>query len=85
MEGEVAPDRLRAAARRHAQGRDPPLAAQRRRDRRMDEPAPPALILFPRFGGLERAVAPVGQAEVFVRLTQASTNYVTLGDAASTR
>ncbi len=47
---------------------------------RMAEPARPALILFPRFGrDLEAAVRPVGQAEVFVRLTQASTNYVTLG------
>lgn len=45
---------------------------------RMEEPARPALILFPRFGA-ERAVRPVGGAEVFVRLTQASTNYVSLG------
>ena len=46
----------------------------------MAEPADPALILFPRFG--EAAAArPVGQAEVFMRLTQASTNYVTLGAA----
>ena len=48
---------------------------------RMAEAARPALILFPSFGrDLERAVRPVGQAEVFVRLTQASTNYVTLGE-----
>ena len=46
----------------------------------MDEPAQPALILFPRFG--EAAAArPVGQAEIFMRLTQASTNYVALGAA----
>jgi HprK-related kinase A len=45
---------------------------------RMREPARPALILFPRFGA-ERAIRPVGPAEVFVRLTQASTNYVALG------
>ncbi|HEX8655850.1 MAG TPA: HprK-related kinase A [Allosphingosinicella sp.] len=44
---------------------------------RMTEPARPALILFPRFGS-ERAMRPVGAAEVFVRLTQASTNYVAL-------
>ena len=44
----------------------------------MAEPARPALILFPRFGE-EPAVRPVGEAEVFMRLTQASTNYVTLG------
>jgi HprK-related kinase A len=48
---------------------------------RMDEPAAPALILFPRFGaGLAPAVRPVGAAEVFVRLTQASTNYVALAE-----
>ncbi|HYJ31080.1 MAG TPA: HprK-related kinase A [Allosphingosinicella sp.] len=45
---------------------------------RMREPARPALILFPRFGS-EQAMRPVGPAEVFVRLTQASTNYVALG------
>jgi HprK-related kinase A len=48
---------------------------------RMDEPAAPALILFPRFDRtFERAIRPVGAAEVFVRLTQASTNYVALGE-----
>jgi HprK-related kinase A len=48
---------------------------------RMEEPAEPALILFPGYGReLEAAVRPVGAAEVFVRLTQASTNYVTLGE-----
>jgi HprK-related kinase A len=46
----------------------------------MDQAAPPALLLFPRFGtDLEPAVRPVGAAEVFARLTQASTNYVALG------
>jgi HprK-related kinase A len=50
---------------------------------RMGEPAAPFAILFPRFGrDLERAVRPVGAAEVFVRLTQASTNYVALGERA---
>jgi HprK-related kinase A len=47
---------------------------------RMAEPARPALILFPRYG-FEAAVRPVGAAETFVRLTQASTNYVSLGEA----
>jgi HprK-related kinase A len=46
----------------------------------MAEPARPALILFPRFGAAADA-RPVGQAEVFMRLTQASTNYVALGAA----
>jgi HprK-related kinase A len=45
---------------------------------RMGEGARPALILFPRFGEAQ-AVRGVGSAEVFMRLTQASTNYVTLG------
>jgi len=45
----------------------------------MHDRVPPALILFPRFGP-ERpaAVRPVGAAELFMRLTQASTNYVAL-------
>ncbi|MGC6401740.1 HprK-related kinase A [Sphingomonas sp. FW199] len=45
----------------------------------MDRPARPALILFPTFGHAadERPVEP---SEVFVRLTQASTNYVALGE-----
>ncbi len=48
---------------------------------RMREPARPVLILFPQYGrGLQAAVRPVGQAEIFVRLTQASTNYVALGE-----
>jgi HprK-related kinase A len=47
---------------------------------RMGEGAIPALILFPRFGEAA-AVRGVGAAEVFMRLTQASTNYVALGRA----
>lgn len=39
----------------------------------------PALLLFPRFGE-PRAVRRVDEAECFVRLTQASTNYVALGE-----
>ena len=46
---------------------------------RMALPARPAMILFPRFG-FDEAVRDVGQAELFVRLTQASTNYVALGE-----
>lgn len=46
----------------------------------MHEPARPALLLFPRFGG-EVAVEPMGEGEAFVRLTEASTNYVALGEA----
>jgi HprK-related kinase A len=47
---------------------------------RMAETAPPALLLFPRFGEAEYA-EPMAPSEAFVRLTQASTNYVTLGEA----
>ena len=47
---------------------------------RMMQGAPPAMLLFPRFGhaGAVRAMA---KSETFVRLTQASTNYVALGEA----
>jgi hypothetical protein len=39
------------------------------------------MILFPRFGrDLHPAVREVGAAEAFMRLTQASTNYVALGE-----
>lgn len=45
----------------------------------METPARAALLLFPRYGfeAAERGVPP---SEVFVRLTQASTNYVALGE-----
>jgi HprK-related kinase A len=46
----------------------------------MNDPAPPALLLFPGYG-LPRAIRPVGTSEAFVRLTQASTNYTALGEA----
>lgn len=44
----------------------------------MDQPARPALLLFPRFGFADE-VRPVPASETFVRLTQASTNYTALG------
>lgn len=50
---------------------------------RMTEPATPALLLFPRFG-FASDVRPVRPGEAFVRLTQASTNYVALGEAGFT-
>ncbi|AJA08442.1 HPr kinase [Sphingopyxis fribergensis] len=46
----------------------------------MHEPARPALLLFPRFGG-KAAIEAMGEGEAFVRLTEASTNYVALGEA----
>ncbi|MEH3047829.1 HprK-related kinase A [Sphingomonas adhaesiva] len=45
----------------------------------MDVPAVPALLLFPRYGAAP-GVRGVGAGEAFVRLTQASTNYVALGE-----
>jgi hypothetical protein len=46
----------------------------------MTESALPALLLFPRFGHLS-AVREVAPGETFMRMTQASTNYVALGEA----
>jgi HprK-related kinase A len=46
---------------------------------RMAEPARPVLLLFPQYG-FDADERPVGEAEIFVRLTQASTNYVALGE-----
>ena len=46
----------------------------------MAQGAMPAMLLFPRFGHAA-AIRPVGQGEAFMRLTQASTNYVALGEA----
>lgn len=46
----------------------------------MHRSARPALLLFPRFGG-SAAIEPMGAGEAFVRLTEASTNYVALGEA----
>lgn len=54
---------------------------------RMDDTAPPALLLFPTFGPAS-GVREMPVSETFVRLTQASTNYVALaepGFAALTR
>jgi HprK-related kinase A len=46
---------------------------------RMAESAPPALLLFPRYGFAE-SVERLAPSEIFMRLTQASTNYVALGE-----
>ncbi|MBA2936123.1 HprK-related kinase A [Sphingomonas sp. CGMCC 1.13654] len=47
---------------------------------RMTEAAPPAMLLFPRFGRPEN-VERLAASETFMLLTQASTNYVSLGEA----
>ena len=49
----------------------------------MDQPAKPALLLFPQFG-YDSAIRDVPLEETFMRLTQASTNYVALGEAGFT-
>jgi HprK-related kinase A len=49
----------------------------------MAVPAKPALLLFPSFG-YEPVVREISASEVFMRLTQASTNYVALGEAGFT-
>jgi len=46
---------------------------------RMAERAKPALLLFPSFGR-DTAIREVPPSEAFMRLTQASTNYVALGE-----
>jgi HprK-related kinase A len=51
--------------------------------RAMAEPARPALLLFPSFG-FEPVVRDISPSEVFMRLTQASTNYVALGEVGFT-
>lgn len=48
----------------------------------MDVPARPRLFVVPSFTpGATPAARPIGAAEAFVRLTQSSTNYRTLGEA----
>ena len=47
---------------------------------KMTERAKPVLLLFPRFGH-EGAIRDMPPSETFMRLTQASTNYVALGEA----
>ena len=46
----------------------------------MHDPAMPALLLFPRYGFAE-SLRQVDRGEAFARLTEASTNYVALGEA----
>ncbi|HEX6374700.1 MAG TPA: HprK-related kinase A [Allosphingosinicella sp.] len=75
------PDRLGPVLTGTPKGRIRHLRPNREAVARMGEPARPVLILFPRFGrDLDPAVREVGAAEAFMRLTQASTNYVALGE-----
>jgi HprK-related kinase A len=77
----VDPDRLGPVLTGTPKGTIRHLRPNREAIGRMGEPARPVLILFPRFGrDLDPAVREVGAAEAFMRLTQASTNYVALGE-----
>ena len=77
----IDPGRLGPVLEGTPKGRIRHLRPNREAVARMAEPARPVLILFPRFGrDLDPAVRPVGAAESFMRLTQASTNYVGLGE-----
>lgn len=78
MENEAPPDRFGPRLDGTPKGSIRHLRPRAEAVARMAEPARPAMVLFPRFGNAA-AVRPVGGAEVFVRLTQASTNYVALG------
>lgn len=78
MEAEVAADRFGPRLEDTPKGAIRHMRPNDLAIRRMGEGAMPALILFPRFGPAAD-VRGVGKAEVFMRLTQASTNYVSLG------
>jgi HprK-related kinase A len=78
MEAEVAADRFGPRLEDTPKGAIRHMRPNDHAIRRMGEGATPTLILFPRFGPAAD-VRGVGQAEVFMRLTQASTNYVSLG------
>ncbi|WP_114952585.1 HprK-related kinase A [Sphingosinicella terrae] len=80
MEAEVDADRFGPVLAGTPKGTIRHVRPNKRALAAMAEPARPALILFPRFGEAAAARG-VGQAEVFMRLTQSSTNYVALGGA----
>ena len=80
MESEVPAERFGPRLEGTPKGAIRHLRPNQRALAAMAEPARPRLILFPRFGA-EAAARSVGQAEIFMRLTQSSTNYVSLGAA----
>ena len=80
MAAEIAPDRFGPLLEGTPKGAVRHLRPPAQAIVRMDEPALPALLLFPRFG-FASDIRPMGEVEAFVRLTQASTNYVALGEA----
>ncbi len=78
MEAEVAAERFGLVMEDTPKGRIRHMRPRAEALARMSETARPAMILFPRFG-FARDIRPVGPAEAFMRLTQASTNYVAMG------
>lgn len=80
LAGETCSERMGPLLAATAKGDIRHLVPQADAVARMGEGAQPALLLFPRFGH-EADVRAVGQGETFMRLTQASTNYVALGEA----
>lgn len=80
LEAEVAADRFGPRLKDTPKGDIRHLVPQSSALDRMQDRAPPALLLFPQYGDTS-AIRGMGQSEVFVRLTQASTNYVALGEA----
>jgi hypothetical protein len=80
MQALVKPDRLGPLMKDTPKGDLRHLIPDKASIAAMDMPAKPALILFPAYGH-KTEVRAVGQGEVFVRLTQASTNYTALGEA----
>ncbi len=79
MEALVAPERFGARINGTPKGDIRHLSPNATALAGMNTPARPALILFPRFGNTQ-AVRNVPPSEVFVRFTQASTNYMALAE-----
>ena len=79
MQAQVAADRFGPLMRGTPKGDIRHLVPPRDAVQSMGVAARPALLLFPSFG-FQSAVRPVAPSEVFARLTQASTNYVALGE-----
>lgn len=79
MQDMVSPDRFGPLLKDTPKGDIRHLVPPKNAIEDMMEPAKPKLLLFPRFG-YDAATRDMGRSEIFVRLTQASTNYVALGE-----
>ncbi len=83
VEAEVGGSRMGPLLRATAKGDIRHMTPNREAIAGMDEGGMPSLLLFPRFGHAAD-IRPVDPAEIFMRLTQASTNYVAMGEAGFT-